>query len=68
MAPDRQQFGLDEELGKGLVRRIGKRRRQHELGIGGDFDVTRLVAAVGDRHAADLGVILRRDDDIERWW
>ena len=38
---------------------------QDELGIGGDFDVTRLVAGIGDGHAANFGVILRRDDDVD---
>ena len=55
----------DEELGEGLVRRVGERRRQHDLGIGGDLDVARPVARIGDRHAPDLGIVLRRHDDVE---
>jgi len=60
-----QQFGLYEHLGEGLVRCIGQWRRQHDLGVGGDLDVTRRTAGIGDRHATDLGVVLRRDHDVD---
>ena len=35
-------LGLDEQLGEGRVRVIGGRRRQHQLGVGGEFDLARL--------------------------
>ncbi len=73
-APTRRQdgagrgevLGLHEQLGKGLVRRIGQRRRQRDLGKGGELDVARFAPGVGDRDAPDLGIVLGRHDDIER--
>src|SRR5690242_13012222 len=47
------------------MRRISHRRCQHDFGIGGELDLPHLVACVRERHAADLGVILWRDDDFE---
>ena len=41
-------------------------RRQHELGIGGDVDLARAVAGIGDRDAADLGIVLGRDEHLQR--
>ena len=35
-------FRLDEEAGEGLVRGIRRRRGQHELGVGGQLDLSRL--------------------------
>ena len=58
-------LGLHEQLGEGRMRDVGRRRRQHELGIGGDFDLARVAAAVGDRDAADLGIVFGRDQDLQ---
>ena len=41
-------------------------RRQDELGIGGHLDLARPVAGIGDRDAADLGVVLGRDEHFQR--
>ena len=59
-------LGLHEQLGEGRMRRVGARRRQHDLGVGGQLDLARRARRIGDRDAADLGVVLRRDDDLER--
>ncbi len=47
------------------MRRVGCEGCERQLGIGGDLDVAHAVAAVRDRYAADLGVILRRNDDLQ---
>ena len=60
------RFGLDEEVGEGRVRGIGRRRRQHELGVGGQLDLPRLRPQVRERHPAELGVVLGRDQHLER--
>ena len=39
--------------------------RQGDFGIGGQFDFARADAVVRDRNAANLGVILRRDRNVE---
>ena len=57
---------LDEETGKGLMRRIRRWRSQHELGIGGQLDLTCLPAEVHDRYPPQLGVVLWRDQHLER--
>ena len=62
----RHELGLDEEVGERRVRGVGGRRRQHELGVGRQLELARLRAEVRDRDAADLGVVLRRDHDLER--
>ena len=41
------------------------RGREHDLGIGGDVDLARLAAQIDERDAADLGVVLRRDQHLE---
>ena len=72
-APARRQDGAgrrqDTRSARRAWRRPGarrrRRRRQHDLGVGGDLDVARLAARVGDRHAPHLGVVLRRHDDVE---
>ena len=45
--------------------RISGRGRKHEFRVGGDFQVTHPVACIHDGYAADLGVILRRDDHFQ---
>ena len=46
--------------------RVGRRRGQHQLGIGGQFDLAGSPAAVGDRHAPDFAVMLAGHDDLQR--
>ena len=45
---------------------IGRLRGDGDLGIGGDLDVSRPFAVVGDGQATNLGVVLGRDDHLER--
>ena len=40
--------------------------RQRDFGIGGEFDLPRAGSVIGDRNAANLGVVLGRDHDFER--
>src|SRR6476620_5291859 len=47
------------------MRRIVAWTRQHDLGIGGQFDFAGPQSIIGDRHPPDLAVVLRRYDDIE---
>ena len=58
-------FGLHEQLREGRMRRVVGRRRQHELGIGGELDVPGPIAGVGEGQAANLGVVFRRNDDFK---
>ena len=48
------------------MRDVGGLRREHDLGIGRDFDGAWLAAAVLQRQAAQLGIVDRRDDEVER--
>ena len=48
------------------MRDVGGLRRQHQLGVGRHLDVARPVAVVGDRDAADLGVVFGRDEHFQR--
>ena len=70
--PGRQQgpepgheLRLHEEVGECGMRLVGGLRRQHDLGIGGDIDLTGPVLEIGDRQPAKLGVVLRGDHDLE---
>ena len=71
--PPRRQDGADlgeilslhEKFGKDRVRRVGGGRRQHQLCVGGELDVPGLAARIRDRYAADFGVVLWRDDNVE---
>src|SRR5256885_16987038 len=58
-------FGLHEELRERRMRRVGCGGSERQLAIGRDLDVAHAVAAVRDRYAANLGVILRRNDDLQ---
>jgi hypothetical protein len=59
-------LGLDEELGEGGMRRVGRGRGQDELGVGGDVDLARAPPAVDQRHLPHLAVVLAGDEDVER--
>ena len=61
-----QVFGLHEHLGEGRMGIIGRGRRQHHLGVGGEFDLARLAAGVGDCDAADLAVGFGRHHHLHR--
>ena len=58
-------FGLHEELRERRMRRVGCGERERQLAIGRDLDVAHAVAAIRDRYATNLGVILRRNDDLQ---
>ena len=58
-------LGLHEEVREHRVRRLRGGWREHELGVRGDLDLPRPRAEVGERHATELGVVLRRDDHLE---
>ena len=53
-----------EHLGKRRMRQIGRRRGQHQFGVGGHVDLARLPAGVGQGDAPRLGIIFGRDDDF----
>src|SRR4029450_11252580 len=56
---------LDEEIGERGVRRVVARPRQPDLGVRRYFDLPRLAAEIRDRDAADLGIVLGRDEHLE---
>ena len=58
-------FGLHEQFGKGQVRRVGCRRSQRELGVGGELDVPDPVARIRYGQAANFGVVFRRNHDFK---
>ena len=60
-----EELGLDEQVGEGGVGRVGRRRGELELGVGGELQLPDPVTPVRDRDAPDLGVVLGRDDDLE---
>ena len=57
-------LGLHEQVAERGVQRVGCRRRQHHFGIARDFYRAARAAAVGDAHAAQLDVVLGRNDDL----
>ena len=59
------ELGLDEQLAERRVREVVLGTRQHDLGVAGDLDLARPVAAVGDRQPPHLDVVLGRDGDLE---
>ena len=44
--------------------RVARRRRQHQLGVAGEFDVALAVAVVAQRDAAQLGIVVGSDRDF----
>ncbi len=62
----RHRLRLHEEVREGRVRVVAAGRGEHQLGVGGDVDLARLAPQVDERHAADLGIVLRRDQHLER--
>ena len=57
-------LGFDKELCKRRVRRIGGRRRQHDLRVTRQVDRPALTGNVGDGNSAHLDVILGRNGDL----
>jgi hypothetical protein len=47
------------------MRRIGERQRQHDLGVRCKLDVARLATRIENGDAPNLGLGLRRHDDVE---
>ena len=58
-------LGLDEQLAERRMREIVLGACQHDLGVAGDLDLARPIAAVGDRQPPHLHVVFRRDGDLE---
>jgi hypothetical protein len=59
-----EQLGLHEQLAERRVRRVGRRRCEHQFGIGRQLDRAPAAAAVGQPQAPQFQVVLRRDDDL----
>ncbi len=59
-------LGLHEELQKGLMCRVGRRRSEHQFRIGGDLDLPVPMTGVRDRQTPYFGVILGRYDYLQR--
>ena len=57
------ELGLHEQVLERRVSHIGGLPGECDLGVRRQFDVTLVRAEVGQRHAADLGVVLRRHHD-----
>ena len=55
-------FGLYEQLGKRRMRIVGGLACQHQLGIGGDIDLSRGGAGIRDRNTSNLGIVFRRNE------
>ena len=60
------ELRFDEQLGEGRMRHVLRLRRQHQFGVGSDFDRAGTAAAVADRDATDLGIVFGRDDHLHR--
>ena len=60
----RHELGLDEQVRERRVRCIGARLGQHHLGVARQLDRAPGAAAVGQRDAAELDVVLGRDRDL----
>ena len=57
------ELGLHEQVLEGRVRDVGRLRREGDLRVRRQLDLASVRAEVGQRHAADLRVVLRRHDD-----
>ncbi len=62
----RDVFGLHEQFREGRMRHVGRTGAEHDLGIGGYFDVPPHSPHVGERDAPDLGIAFGRDEDFRR--
>ena len=62
--PLAHELGLHEQVAERRMRASAARRRQHDLGVAGQLDRARRVAAVGDADAAQLDVVFGRDADL----
>ena len=61
----RVELGLDEQLAERRVGEVVLGTRQHDLGVAGDLDLARPIAAIGDRQAPHLDVVFRRHGDLQ---
>ncbi len=59
----RDELGLHEQVLEGRVSDVGRLRREDDLGVRGQLDLTTARAEIRQRYAADLRVVLRRHDD-----
>ena len=59
--PLRLPAGLDKQVGKGRMRLVGLRRRQHRLETGDKFASQRRSAGVAQGDGSQLGIVLRAD-------
>ena len=57
------ELGLHEQVLERGVSDVRRLRREGDLGVRRQLDLTIVRAEVGQGHAADLGVVLRRHDD-----
>ena len=57
---------LHEQVGERRMRRVRSLLGQDDLGVRRHVDLARPAAAVGERDAPDLGVVLGRHDHLER--
>ena len=55
-----QCLRLHEEIAECRRLGIARRRREHDFGIGGDFDGSPRPCTIGDAHAAQLDIVFGR--------
>ncbi len=60
-----QILGVHEELGKGLMGCIGRRRCQNDFSIGCDLDSARSGAGICQRDTSHLRIVFRRYENVE---
>ena len=59
-------FRVYEEVREHGMGRVGRRRREHDLGVRGELDLADPPAEVRDGHPTHLGVVLGRHYHLER--
>ena len=59
-------LAFDKQLVEGRVTRIGDLRRQDDFAVAGQGDAPDALSVVGERDAANLHVVFRRDGDFHR--
>ena len=60
----RHGFGLHEQLLESGMRAVTSVRGERDFAIRSHFDFARALREVAQRHATNLGVVFRRDDDL----
>ena len=61
----RHVLGLHEQLAERWMGQVIGRRAEHDLGVAGDLDLARPPAAIGQRQASNLHIVLGRHHDVE---